>query len=230
MTPNREILTRMARQLRPLLDELVFVGGHVAELLVTDPAGLRVRATDDVDVIVAVTTRSEYQRLGERLRRIGFREDNSPGAPLCRWVTSEQLRLDVMPTGADVLSFTNPWYGDGVATAEPYALAHDLAIRIVTAPVFLATKWAAFASRGAGDYYGSHDVEDIVTVVAGRAELADELPRAPASVRAWLATSAREFLDSGYAEGVVSGALPDARYAPEIVGRVVARFEGIANA
>lgn len=43
-----------------LLGELVFVGGQVAELLVTDPAAVRVRPTDDVDVVVPVTTRTEY--------------------------------------------------------------------------------------------------------------------------------------------------------------------------
>jgi hypothetical protein len=39
--PNRDRLLRTARLLRPLLGELVFVGGQVAELLVTDPAPVR---------------------------------------------------------------------------------------------------------------------------------------------------------------------------------------------
>jgi hypothetical protein len=42
-SPNRELLLRVARRLGPVLDELVFVGGQVAELLVTDPAAVRVR-------------------------------------------------------------------------------------------------------------------------------------------------------------------------------------------
>ncbi len=35
----------------PLRDEVVLVGGQVAELLITDAAAVRVRPTSDVDVI-----------------------------------------------------------------------------------------------------------------------------------------------------------------------------------
>ena len=45
-SPNWDLLERTARRLRPVLDEVVFVGGHVAELLVTDPAAVRVRQTN----------------------------------------------------------------------------------------------------------------------------------------------------------------------------------------
>ena len=38
LSPNRDSLKRTARRLRPVLDEVVFVGGHVAELLVSDRA------------------------------------------------------------------------------------------------------------------------------------------------------------------------------------------------
>lgn len=53
LSPNRETLVQVANLLRPLLSEVVFVGGQVAELLVTDPAATGIRATDDVDVIVS---------------------------------------------------------------------------------------------------------------------------------------------------------------------------------
>lgn len=36
-----------------MLRELMFVGGQVAELLVTDASVVRMRPTDDVDVIAA---------------------------------------------------------------------------------------------------------------------------------------------------------------------------------
>ncbi len=88
MRSNRPLLTRVARQLEPLLPELVFVGGATTELFFTSPAAPEVRMTRDADVICEVAGRVEYHRLGERLRALGFREDASPGAPLCRW-TSE---------------------------------------------------------------------------------------------------------------------------------------------
>jgi hypothetical protein len=55
-SPNRPALVRIARALGPLRGEVVLVGGQVAELLVTDPAAVRVRPTDDVDVICEVAT------------------------------------------------------------------------------------------------------------------------------------------------------------------------------
>ncbi len=60
MGPNRDRLVQTARRLQPLLAEVVFVGGQMAELLVTDPGALGVRPTDDVDVIVGITTRGAY--------------------------------------------------------------------------------------------------------------------------------------------------------------------------
>src|SRR5258708_6000349 len=81
-SPNRDTLLRVARGLGPLLEELVFVGGQVAELLITDPGATRVRPTDDVDTICAVHGRVGYHRLSERLRGLGFVEDTSPGAPV----------------------------------------------------------------------------------------------------------------------------------------------------
>jgi hypothetical protein len=48
---NREQLIIAARLLRPLLGELVFVGGSVTGLLITDEAAAGPRTTLDVDAI-----------------------------------------------------------------------------------------------------------------------------------------------------------------------------------
>ena len=52
---NLELLASIARLLRPLLDELVFVGGYTTALLITDPAAAEVRPTYDVDAIAEIT-------------------------------------------------------------------------------------------------------------------------------------------------------------------------------
>jgi hypothetical protein len=44
----RERLLRTARRLEPLLFDVVFVGGQLVELLVSEPAAIRPRPTDDV--------------------------------------------------------------------------------------------------------------------------------------------------------------------------------------
>jgi len=104
-SPNRDRLVRTARLLRPLLGEFVFVGGQVAELLVTDASVVRVRPTDDVDVVVPVTTRWEYHDLQMRLMALGFAPDQRAGAPICRMRTRDDLVLDVMPLDEEILGF-----------------------------------------------------------------------------------------------------------------------------
>jgi hypothetical protein len=106
-TPNRVILEAVARRITPLLDEVVFVGGQVAELLITDPAAVRVRATVDVDVVVPVTSRTEYRRTEKHLEALGFRHDMREGAPICRWVAPDGHLLDLMPADKRVLGFSN---------------------------------------------------------------------------------------------------------------------------
>jgi len=227
-SPNRDTLLRVARGLGPLLDHLVFVGGQVAELLITDPGATRVRPTDDVDTICAVTGRRGYRRLGNQLRERGFVEDSSPGAPVCRWRLGGD-RVDVMPADEEILGFRNRWYDLGIRTAQAYELHHGLTIRIVAAPVFIATKLEAFADRGEADWYGSHDIEDIVTVVAGRPELYDEKTASEPSLRAYVALGTVAFLASGVADDVIAGALPDARALPGLVTTVRGRFQALAE-
>ena len=132
-SPNRDMLIRAAESLRPLLAEVVFVGGCVAELLVTDRAAPRIRETDDVDAIVQVATYSEYRTLGARLEELGFAHDMSPNAPACRWLTPAdelgRIRVDIMPTVGSRIGPTNPWYEVGMSTSESFSLTRDLTIR-----------------------------------------------------------------------------------------------------
>lgn len=47
--PNIDLLLSIAQKLKPLLPEVVFLGGCATGLLVTDPAAAAVRTTYDVD-------------------------------------------------------------------------------------------------------------------------------------------------------------------------------------
>jgi hypothetical protein len=108
-----------------LLELLVFVGGAVAGLLITDPAMPDIRPTQDVDV----------------------------------W----------LPSGC--------------------------AIRIVTAPVFLTTRLEAFRGRGLGNFLFSHDLEDLMAAVDGRASLLEECRLSPPELRNELAAQFLELLN-----------------------------------
>lgn len=70
--PNIELLTRVAEALGELREQMVFVGGCATGLLLTDAAAAPVRATHDVDAIVAVVSLREYHHLGAALRSKGF--------------------------------------------------------------------------------------------------------------------------------------------------------------
>ena len=198
---NLELLKVAAKLLGPVLDELVFVGGCATGLLVSDEAAAEVRPTFDVDAIAEITSYVEYTTFGERLHKLGFTEDASEGAPICRWQHG-QIKLDLMPLDEKILGFSNRWYKAAMDTANEFEIERDIRIRVVTAPYFCATKLEAFKGRGKGDYLASHDLEDLITVVDGRPELLDELRSAPEDVRSCIADAvgqmlkARQFIDA----------------------------------
>jgi len=227
-SPNRANLVRVASQLRPLLTEMVFVGGQVAELLNTDPAAARIRPTDDVDVLVSATSRVEYRTIERKLAALGLQNDLSEDAPICRWLTPDGLRVDVMPVDQEILGFSNQWYSAAAARAVEYRLTNELTVKIPTAPLYLAMKWDAFLGRAEGDVLGSHDLEDIISVVAGRPEMLEEMETESEELRRWLAKKAREFLDEPLSEYAIHGALPDAVALPGLISEIRSRFERIA--
>lgn len=100
--PNLQLLVTVARLLEPLLDEIVFVGGSVTGLLITDEASVGIRPTTDVDVIAEVYSYVEYDALSGRLRELGLLEDNREGAPTCRWCHGDST-VDVRPVDEQVL-------------------------------------------------------------------------------------------------------------------------------
>ena len=77
-----------------------------------------------------------------------------------------------MPTVKEILGFANRWYPLALETAQPVVLPSGVVIQWIAAPVFIGTKFEAFKDRGQDDAYLSHDLEDIMTVIEGRA--ADE--------------------------------------------------------
>jgi len=147
--PNLEILMLAIDRLGELADSMVFLGGCATGLLITDPAAPPIRVTRDVDAIVQVVSLAEYHRLSKQLRALGFKEDTSDDAPICRWV-ADKVILDVMPTDTQILGFGNKWYTPAAKNAERRQLPSGKQIRMVSAPYFLITKLEAFDGRGGG--------------------------------------------------------------------------------
>lgn len=114
--PNLKQLIDAAGKLKPLLDELVFVGGCASGLLLSDAAAAPVRATIDVDAVVEAASYVEFMAIEQRLQELGFRQP-ADGGPICRWVHGD-LILDLMPTDAAVLGFSNRWYLPAIKSAQ----------------------------------------------------------------------------------------------------------------
>ncbi len=176
--PNLNVLEMVVHALGPLREELVLVGGCSVGLLISDVARPPVRETVDVDMVAQVISKAEYYQTAARLRGCGFAEA-SDETNFCRWKLGN-LILDVLPSDESVLGHsTNRWYPQAAATAQFALLPSGVKIRLITAPLFVATKFEAFHSRGEENYL-SHDMEDIVNVVDGRSELNDEVKGCPA--------------------------------------------------
>ncbi|MFT5144887.1 MAG: hypothetical protein ACI80V_001987 [Rhodothermales bacterium] len=180
--PNRAALETVALALGDLLDEMVFLGGAAVGLLVTDPAAPPVRITKDIDCIIEVASRSDYfGRVRDSLVARGFVEMIGEDVPACAWGLGG-VRLDVMPTDDSILGFPNPWFEHAIRHADVFDLG-KVEIQLVRVPDFIATKMAAFQSRGRGDYLASHDIEDLIAVVDGRPSIVRDVQESELSIR-----------------------------------------------
>lgn len=199
-------LETAAMILGPVLDEVVFVGGATVHLWLTEPGAPPARATEDVDVICEVATRTEYYRLGSRLRERGLHEA-SDAPVICRWKSADpQLVLDVMPTAADILGFSNPRYEEAISTAATITLGSGAEIRAATPATLVATKLCAWRGRGKGDLLRSLDVHDVLTLVDGRPELTAEIEAARPDLRAYVRDELVQLQAERYFDYAVDGA------------------------
>ena len=181
-----------------------------------------------MDAIAAITSYAEYAGFGDRLRALGFVEDTSEGAPLCRWVHHETI-LDLMPLDENILGFSNRWYRAAMEAAIRRRLSDDLEIRIVTAPFFIATKLEAFKGRGKGDFFGSRDLGDLIFVVDGRAALVAEVQAETAELRAYVRSEIRGLLaTTRFIDGLPGYLLPDATSQSRIM-IVLRRLQELAS-
>ena len=221
--PNLPYLRKVAEALGDLREQVVFIGGAVAGLLVTDPLADSVRATRDVDAVVSAN-RALFHRIEASVATRGFARDVSCDV-ICRWVhKASGVLFDLMPVQPDVLGFSNRWYPYAIETAVPMDLGNGVTIRLVSAVAFVATKLEAFAGRGGGDFLSSHDLEDVLNIVDGREELASEMAAAPADVRQAVAAAFGPLLASPDFANVLPGLLAE----PERVGVVLGRLKALS--
>ncbi|TXM66337.1 hypothetical protein FV218_20465 [Methylobacterium sp. WL69] len=176
-----------------LRGRLVFVGGCTTALFITDAVTIEdVRATDDVDLIVDLAGYAAWAELQAQLRQRGFMEAYDDTV-ICRMKLGG-LKVDFMPDDPEILGFSNRWYAKAIETAVTCPLTKDINIRRLTPELFIATKLEAYLGRGDGDLLGSHDLEDILLIVDGREEIIEEVRRADADIRHFIAEQFRGLL------------------------------------
>jgi hypothetical protein len=219
------MLEFIARRLGDLNNEVVYLGGCTTALFITDPLSLDVRPTRDVDCIVDMISLPKYYEFGERLRKCGFKESMNEDV-ICRWYCEEAI-LDIMPTDEDILKFGNRWYKKAIQNPIAHQLDKDLVIKSVTAPYLLATKIDAFKSRGKGDFFGSHDFEDIITVIAGRVEVVDEIAAEEDALKSHLRDFFNSIITNANFQQALPGHVNDGPITLERVQMVMERLEKI---
>jgi predicted nucleotidyltransferase len=202
-----------------------FVGGSVVNLLLDYPNLTPARPTDDVDVIIEMISGMRYSEVEAKLCAVGFGHDMRQGAPKCRWILGSVV-VDIMPTEGAGLGLNTTWFAEALATATAQTIAHS-EFRIVSPVAFLATKYTAFLDRGDHDYYGSHDLEDFMTVVDGRADIVVEVDRAMAGIREFVITSIRQLLgDPGFHDALPGYLAPEEESRVALLRR---KLDGIAK-
>lgn len=176
----------VAKALAELNEKVVFVGGATVSLYADDSAAAEPRPTDDIDVVVEVTSYGEFStKIEERLRQLGFTNDQE-SAVICRYKV-HGLIVDVMPTDSRVLGFSNRWYKEGVAQSISYQIDERQSIRIFSAPYFIAAKLEAFKSyRHGRDPRMNSDFEDLIYLFDNRNGLLHEISQSPELLRLYL--------------------------------------------
>ena len=150
-----------------------------------------------------------YSALQEKLIHAGFNPD-STSRVICRH-KYKGITVDIMPDDPGILGFTNHWYTDGIKNSFSYRLDETLAIKIFSAPYYVASKIEAYRDRGIKDKRLSTDFEDIVYVIENRQELLEEVTNGSASVKDYIAAFSRDMLsekDTREAIGAVMGFIP----------------------
>jgi predicted nucleotidyltransferase len=227
--PNLEILMLAVDRLGELADEMVFLGGCATGLLITDPAASPIRVTRDVDAIVQVVSHADFYKLSEQLRALGFKEDISDDAPICRW-GADKVILDVMPTDTQILGFGNKWYAPAMENSQNIELPNGKIIHLVSAPYFLVTKFEAFDGRGGGDYLMSHDIEDIIAVLDGRPEIVNEVRQSEPELAKELSERFQNLLQDPHFVDAVSGHMPTDETSQARVSIILTTMRELAEA
>lgn len=222
--PSVQRIARIAAALGELLPD-----GAIAPLLHTDSPFGEPRPTKDVDAVVGSTRYTEVGILHERLRERGFRQDPVPGQHMHRWRSPQGDLLDLGPAGDHPGGSGQIWDKIALETSAEVDLGVGSPVRYACAPCFLALKWAAYDDRGKGDPFASHDLEDILALLAARPSIVEEIRRGRAELRDFVVGKIRQLVSRAEFEDLLAAHLNNAQDPGEVIDRVRERLQEFAR-
>lgn len=189
-TINLQLIEKVALGLGEINDEVVYVGGAIISLYITDEGAEPPRPTKDIDISVQISTYAQMDELRERLSLKKFYP--APTESVMYRYAYEGILVDFIPFEATPLGPTNSWLKPGFDHAYPIKIG-QLEINILPVSLFLATKWEAYKSRGS-DPRTSHDFEDIIYLIDNNLEILENVLNAAEDVQRFLKEMSREIL------------------------------------
>lgn len=199
-TINIAVVAEVARALKELKNQMVFIGGAVVSLYADDPVADEIRPTSDIDMTINLMNFSNWTKMQERLAELGFYPDPF-GHAICSYKYRD-IPVDIMPAEDGPLGPSNKWYKIGFEDLWKVK-AKEEEIRILSAPAYLATKFEAFNSRGS-DYRTSPDFEDIIYVLDNRLTIVHEVENAHIEIREFLKSEMKKILSNKFLEEILN--------------------------
>ncbi len=181
---NLALVAQVAIALEELREKMVFIGGAVISLYTDDPASEEIRPTSDIDMTINLANYNEWAQMQERLAELKFYPD-SEGHSICSY-KYDKIAIDIMPAEDSSIGVSNIWYKPGFKYLQQIELPEGVNINILPSTYFLATKLEAFKDRGANDFYGSHDYEDIIYLLDNRITIVEDILAADEDVRTYI--------------------------------------------
>ena len=199
---NRKVIKTIAHALGNLNDKVVYVGGAVVSLYIDDKAAEDIRPTKDIDISLEIASIAELEKLREDLSKKGFKQSHEDDV-ICRF-RFEDIKVDVMATKAVGWAPANPWFESGFQTAIPIVV-DGAAIKILTLPYFLATKFSAFYDRGGKDPRFSTDFEDITYILNYTSNFKEQILKAEKVVQVYLKEAFLKILNDSLLQEAILG-------------------------
>lgn len=189
-TINLKVVEKVAQSLEELNKEVIYVGGAVVSLYVTDEGAEQPRPTKDIDISVQISTYAQMEDLREKLALKKIYP--APSEKIMYRYAYEDILIDFIPFEETPLGPTNSWLKPGFEKAYPINIG-EIEIKILPVSLFLATKWEAFKSRGS-DPRTSHDFEDIIYIIDNNLEVVEDIQNANKDVQDFLKEMSNEIL------------------------------------